>query len=565
MPAQSGLLHTWGQLRKTMQKGLRRLLAPSAEAQPNFQHVHLLSFYRQLLDRGYDIASALRIKFLARYDDRLPLVIRGNAALLRLTVCTMLDYVMYRHPGVGYTIFEINLTEEDEQDYVSFTAWRTGVRGSRDDGIRTWFSQNELERFVTLMEGYFLAEDQYGTEARYTIGIPLIPGDPSHVTPDSQAALTAGLARAKEGVTALIVDDSAMSRVLGVHMLSRHNITADVAENGRVALEKLTHRRYDLIFMDDSMPELNGIQTAAVIRAREQGNPQTSLIIGMSLSAEPAEKMEAACLEAGMQGYLAKPVDPLNLNLLLLHLLPRVRGQAAEAPALADAPAPIDSARRDLIRKLSGIAELDAEKGLANAGHSVEIYAGMLRRFTAELTDYIEPLLTLPIDGSWEEVAIRLHVLREFFIGIGAEKLAQEAANLAAVADGGGDSECMPRIQSYCDAMMRLRAGLVGLKTANSRESAAGRRAQKRERVEQVDMAALKKHMTRLCGACLSHRATEAQAIADGLRRMALRKDMEEPIDAICALVDTLDYHEARERCLCLLETITPREGGAAR
>jgi hypothetical protein len=242
-----------------------------------------------------------------------------------------------------------------------------------------------------------------------------------------------------------------------------------------------------------------------------------------------------------------------------------VYGQAAEMPEPVETPEPIDSARLDVIRKLSGIAGLDAKKGLANAGYCVEIYTGMLRRFTVELTDYIEPLLTLPIDGAWEEVAIRLHVLREFFIGIGAEELAQEAASLAAVADGGCDSECMPRIQSYCDAMMRLRAGLVGLKTANSRESAAGRRAQERGRAEQVDMAALKKQVTRLSDVCLSHRATEAQTIADGLRRMVLRKDMEEQIDAICALVDTLDYHEARERCLRLLETITPREGGAAR
>jgi len=562
MSAQSGLLQTWGQLRKTVQRGLKRLLVTSSENRPNFQHVHLLSFYRQLLDRGNDIASVLKIKFLAQYDDRLPLVIRGNAALLRLTVFTMLDYVMYRHPGVGYTIFAVRLTEKDERDYVSFTAWRTGVRGSRDDGIRTWFSQDALKQHVALMEGYFLAENQHGTEARYAIGIPLIPGDPSQVTPDSQAALSASLARAKEGITALVVDDSPINRLLGVHMLARHNILADVAENGRAALEKLLHRRYDLIFLDDAMPGLNGIQTAAAIRAHERGNQRASIIIGMSLSAEPAEKMEAAFLEAGMQGYLAKPVDPLDLNLVLSHMLPRICGQAAEAPALASAPEPIDSARQDLIRKLSGIAGLDAEKGLANAGHSVEIYAGMLRRFTAELTDYIEPLLTLPIDGAWEEVTIRLHVLREFFVGIGAEELAREAANLAAVADGGGDSECMPRIQRYCDAMMRLRAGLVSLKAAHSPESAAGQRAQERERAEQVDMTALKKHMARLHDACLSHRATEAQAIADSLRRMALRKDMEEHIDAICALVDTLDYQEARERCLCLLATITPRERG---
>jgi len=561
MPEQSGLLHTWGQLHKTMQRGLRRLLATDSELAQNLQHVRLLALYHQILDRARHIASALKIEFVARYDDRLPLVIRGNAVQLPLAMFTMLDYVMLRHPGVGYTIFEVKLTEEAERDYVSFTAWRTGVRGHKTYGVRQWSIQDEMERFVAHMGGYFFAEGQHGTEARYSIGIPLIPGDPSNVTPVPQEAFTARLAQAKEGITALVVGDSVNSRVLSVLLSSRHNIGVDVVENGRGALEKLSDRRPDLLFVDYSMPGLDGRQTVDAIRAHEQGKPRTSLIVGMSLGEDPAAKMEAAFLAAGMQGYLAKPVDPLKLNLLLLHLLLCLRGQAAEAPA--DVPEPIDSARQDVLRTLSGIAGLDAEKGLLNAGHSVEIFTGMLRRFTAELTDYIEPLLTLSLGASWEEVAIRLHVLHEFFAGIGAEELAREAADLAAAADTGGDSTWMPRIRRYCDAMMRLRAELVGLKAAN-RGSAVERRTWEGVRTEPMDMATLKEHMTRLHDACLSCRATEAQAIADGLRKMALRKDIETQIEAVCALVDSLDYQEAQERCVCLLKTIEACEGGAA-
>jgi CheY-like chemotaxis protein len=378
-------------------------------------------------------------------------------------------------------------------------------------------------------------------------------------------AQSARPARAKEGVTALVVDDSPISRALGVYLLSWHNIAADAVESGRMALAKLADRRYDLIFMDYSMPELNGIQTAALIRARERELPQISLIIGMSSCADSAENMEAVFLEAGMQGCLAKPVDPCELNLVLLSLLPRLHGQSAEAPERTDAPKPIDSPQASLIRTLSDIDGLDAEKGLANAGGSVDIYAGMLRRFTAELTEYIEPLLSLPMDGSWEEVATRLHVLQEFFIGIGMGDLARDAADLAAAADAGSGSGCMPRIQSFCDAMMRLRAKLVGLNAGNNRERIAGRREQKETRVEQVNLTTLRLCVSRLHDACLSYRAAEAQAAADGLRRIAAPEDMEDEIEAICALVDTLDYHEARERCARLLETTNPRKYDAAR
>ena len=538
------------------------MLTTGSKLPPNFQHLHLLMFYRQVLNWGCNIASALKTKFKTQYDNRLPLAIQGDAVLLQLAVFTMLDRVMERHPEVGYTIFEVNLTEEGKQDYVSFSVWHTGVRKSRNDGIKIRFDPNEMEQLVALMEGYFRIEKQDEMELKYIVGIPLIPGDLSSATPVPQAALSARLVQAKEGTTALVVDDSAISRLLGVHLLSRHNIMADVAENGYVALKKLIDRRYDLIFIDYSMPGLNGMQTVAAIRARENGNPQSS-IIGMGFSADSAGNMGVDFLKTGMLGYLAKPVDSFNLNLLLLDLLPRLHQQAVETPEQTDEPKLIDSERQGLMQKLSCIAGLDAEKGLSNAGHCVEVYADMLRRFTVELTDYIEPLLTLSIDGLWEEVAVRLHVLGEFFSGIGAEELAQEATDLAVVADTGGDSEYMQRIQSYCDAMMRLRAGLVGLKATNDQEGAA--LTPEKERTEQVDMATLKKHVAHLSEACLSYRATEALATAKSLKKMAVHKDMEEQIEAICSLVDALDFHEARERCSSLLDAVGIRERGAAK
>jgi hypothetical protein len=189
----------------------------------------------------------------------------------------------------------------------------------------------------------------------------------------------------------------------------------------------------------------------------------------------------------------------------------------------------------------------------------LDIYAGRLRRFTSELTDYIEPLLSVPMDGTWEEVATRLHVLREFFIGIGVEDLAREAAGLAEAAGAGGGNERMPRIQSLCDAMMRLRASLVGLSAGNSEVMFVERRQQERARADRTSPATLGGLVSRLHDACLSHRAAEARAAAEGLRRMAVREDIADQIEAVCALVDTLDFHEARERCARLLETAKAR------
>ena len=575
MTAQSGLLQTWSHLHKSMKRSLKRLLAPGSRIS-DLRDLHLPALYCQMTDRGVYAASLLKIRLKTTYDDRLPLIIQGNAALLRLTVALMLDYVMDRYSsGVGYTALEVSLAEEDGWDYVHFTVGCAGVRKTEDDGSRTWFSQDEMQQLAARMGGYFLAE-RTSTEPRYTIAIPLIPGDPAKADQEDPDTAPVGLTRAKTGTLALVVDDNPISRTVGVSLLARHNIRAHAAERGRMALKKLADQRYDLIFMDYSLPGLNGVRTTAIARAK--GILPTGLIVGlMDPGTDAAEQEKAAFFEAGMEEYLDKPLDSPSLNLLLRDLLPRMRKETDAAPVQADAPDAAAGERQDLLRSLSGVAGLNAARGLAHMGHSVEIYTGMLRRFTAELEAYIEPLLTLPLEGAWEEFAVRLHVLHEFFVGIGAEELAREAAELTAAADAGGEGATMPRIQGYCDDMMRLRAELVGLKTRDSQE-VAERREQAdaqagpptapvdlAELAAQVDLAELARHVSRLHDACLSLRATEAQETADSLRRIALPAEIGERITAICTLVDALDYHEAQELCARLLATIAPPEDDAAR
>jgi CheY-like chemotaxis protein len=364
--------------------------------------------------------------------------------------------------------------------------------------------------------------------------------------------LTAGRVPARKGTAALGVDGCPVSRALGVYMLSRHNIEAEAAENGHTALSMIADRHYDLIFiMDYFLPELDEIQEAAQARGR-------ALTISMSAGAESAGDIGAG------QGHLAKPVDQLKLNLLLREMLPRLPGPTAELPVQIDAPDPVDNRLDDLIRDLSEVAGLNVEQGLANACYSVEVYVGMLQRFTAELVDYIGPLLNLSADGDREdreETAARLNVLWEFFSSIGAEDLALTGAQLAA-ADAGGGQAYISRVRSYCDDMLCLRAKLASLKDWNSRDGRAERREPERRGAGRVDLAALRRHISGLRDACLACRAEEAQTLADGLRSLAWPGDLEEQMAAICALIDDFDYHKAHELCAGLLEAIKPEAWG---
>jgi CheY-like chemotaxis protein len=111
--------------------------------------------------------------------------------------------------------------------------------------------------------------------------------------------------------------------------------SADVATNGNEALQALDHATYGLILMDCQMPEMDGYQTAAEIRRRENGQTRIPII---ALTAHAMQGDREKCLGAGMDDYLSKPIDPHALSSALSRwgLTPQPKG--AKTPATARRP-----------------------------------------------------------------------------------------------------------------------------------------------------------------------------------------------------------------------------------
>jgi PAS domain S-box-containing protein len=112
----------------------------------------------------------------------------------------------------------------------------------------------------------------------------------------------------------LIADDNPVNQLVIQGMLAKRDVTADVADNGREALERLSDRSYDAIFMDCQMPELDGYATTAAIRANEAGDQHVA-IVAMTAHAMAGDRER--CLEAGMDDYLAKPLRAEELDQVL--------------------------------------------------------------------------------------------------------------------------------------------------------------------------------------------------------------------------------------------------------
>ncbi|WP_121810665.1 hybrid sensor histidine kinase/response regulator [Mucilaginibacter kameinonensis] len=110
----------------------------------------------------------------------------------------------------------------------------------------------------------------------------------------------------------LIAEDNLINQKLAIHMLSKMGYSADIAENGHVALNAMVAKHYDLILMDVQMPDMDGLETTRFIRSNMQEQP---VIIAMTANAMPEDRQ--ACLDAGMNDYLSKPMKLSDLMEML--------------------------------------------------------------------------------------------------------------------------------------------------------------------------------------------------------------------------------------------------------
>ena len=108
-----------------------------------------------------------------------------------------------------------------------------------------------------------------------------------------------------------------MNQVLTLRMLAEMGYRADKINNGRECLDLLQTQRYDLIFMDLHMPEIDGLSATREIRRREEEDPQKPRSYICALTANVMTKSREACMDAGMDEILAKPLRTDELRAVL--------------------------------------------------------------------------------------------------------------------------------------------------------------------------------------------------------------------------------------------------------
>jgi CheY-like chemotaxis protein len=267
------------------------------------------------------LASKKRLKLVSVINDNVPVWILGDSLRLQQVLVNLLNNAI-KFTETGDVTLSVSSKElQEEFCEINFIVKDTGIGIPEDKVDRLFrpFSQIDAsttrkyggsglglaisKKIIELMGGKLWVESKLGKGTSFYFSIKAKPVYERETDRSMQSTKTMDFSSLEHNLKILLAEDNTINQIVAKKMLNKLGCDADIVSNGLEVLQALEHQHYDVILMDVHMQIMDGLQATRTIRDRWPNGPK---IIALTASALVGDR--EMCIEAGMDGYISKPI-----------------------------------------------------------------------------------------------------------------------------------------------------------------------------------------------------------------------------------------------------------------
>jgi diguanylate cyclase (GGDEF)-like protein/PAS domain S-box-containing protein len=529
------------------------------------RHFNIKTLFDNIASLFHFIISGKSLSFKAALAGDVPSTLFGDETRIKQIMVNLLNNAV-KCTGQGGVEFSLFI----ENKMLGVKVRDTGA-GIKDEDIPTVFDSFErfkhetnrgvigvdlglpiVKQLVDLMCGSIKVESVYGKGSIFTVFLPFEVGNPDNVELLAEASPCV-IAKNRDEVSILVVDDMPMNLTIAIAFLERHNLKADVAMSGRMALQMVQKKRYDIVFIDHMMSEMNGLETTEHIRSIS-GDAWFKKMPIIALTANAGvEGVKAAFLKAGANDVISKPIEYLHFNRVLCEWLP------ADKIVIPEDGRQGEDLFQGIFDKLRHIRGLDVENGVSYTGDSIDNYLEALRQFCRSFDKRKTAILYFLKQGDWKNYLVYIHSFKGVTAIIGIPQLSDKAGELEAFAKEIINNDITAHAaENICKAETQVFLASLGafkdkfeLVLGDSYQSVRN----------SISAPALIERLKALKEACEAYKANQAADIIAKLAIATYSKTVDRELGDVSLLIASLDYEQAVvkiERLLKELSKDTP-------
>lgn len=376
-------------------------------------------------------------------NPNLPSVLTGDEIRIKQIMSNLISNAIKYTPENGKITVEVDYTENIDTESLTLILKISdngiGIRPEDMPKLFNNFQRFELHRnrtiqgtglglsitknLITLLRGQIEVASDYGKGSTFTVSIPQTISNKTPIGDIKNFSYTGEIRKYETNFTApdakiLSVDDVQMNLDVFCGLLKKTKVQIDCALNGAEALSMMATTKYDLIFLDHMMPEMDGVEVLKRLRQDKTSLSHDTPVI--MLTANASMGADQKYLEDGFTDYLSKPIQPSQLDALVIKYLPDelVTHQTNTTETVSNVGS-------DLMHSLDFI---DANAGLEFAAGDEDFYRQILQTYIVE--DKRAQLDELLKKEDWPNYQIVAHSLKGTSLTIGASELSAAAKAL---------------------------------------------------------------------------------------------------------------------------------------